>query len=216
LSGGGQGLEHEPNSGAGGEMVEIVVAESIAEIGPATIEEYTEALRCNPILDSNATMTGRPLFAIDARARATIDVGREAKVIDREAVNEAAGKIVQGSVTAAERRAFLRVEPCRIDAEAEIAGKEVIDRNAAAPSVIAEELNLVWAFTDGVLSEDIELPLILAEAGDYRLLESLVLLGRYHRRSGDNAAGEEPKRENNSMKHFHVFRRLVEMERLSG
>src|SRR4051812_9572929 len=112
-------------------------------------------------------MGGRPLLAVDGRAAARINVRGHADVIHREAQDDAAAEIVQHRIAFAlvDRRAFLCVEPCGVYSDTQIPGEEVIEPDATAPTVITEELHLIRAFSDRVLSEDVELELVIRETG---------------------------------------------------
>ena len=195
-------LEGEAEADARGKVVQIAVPEAIAKIRPAAIDEDAFAWG-ETILDSDAAMGGRPLPAVNRGTTADVYVRREAKVIDRSAVDQAAAKTVQRGVaiievvlevvainvvdievevvaiqvevvaiellaidvvaTTGQVVWLLRVEPRGINADAEIARKEIINADAAAPAVFAENPGVMGTIAIGILAEDIDLPFLIGK-----------------------------------------------------
>lgn len=136
------------------------MAETIAVISPSAIDKDTEFLRFDTPFDSDSRVCRSPLFAVNCSATADINVRRDA--LDRETGNETAAEVVDRGVISAPD--VLRVEPRGINADTEIPCEEIVDPDAAAPSVFADRSSVIGSVAIGVLAEEIDLKFLISEA----------------------------------------------------
>src|SRR5678815_1873733 len=161
-------LEDEPEAEARGEEVQIAVAKTVTEVSPAAIEEDTVLLRLDTELDAHPSVSACPILTIDMISATGINVRCQAQMIDRHSIDQAAAEIVNGGLLRlrGEIWSFLCGQPRGVHPKAEIARKEIIDADAAAPAMVTEDPGLVRAFAHRVLTEEVNLPFVLGEADD--------------------------------------------------
>lgn len=175
---------------------------AVIQHGEAAINEDTQLLRNDTVLEAATPMGAAEGFAVEVPATSEENIRSKAPSIDRVAQVDASGNImdapafnvalmVTGIAEPASRDEVpetlaivgeyplmirLRIQPIAFDAEAEIAMEEIIQSNATTPAVITHERALM-RLGNGISSEYIGLELTVAKARGY-LRGRLVLLGR--------------------------------------
>src|SRR5262245_52281836 len=128
--------EHPAKSYAGAEVILVAVVETVAVVGPASVDEHAKLLRLQAILKAQAGVAKAPCLTVAGNSAANIEVRRDARFLDRPAPDETAAVVVNACVIIAERCVLLRVNPRGVNADAEVVIEEVIEPDTAAPAVV--------------------------------------------------------------------------------
>ena len=135
---------------------------TITVISPAPIDKDAELLRLNAPFHAGARVSRGPLLTVQGSTTAHVKIRSDA--FDREASDQAAAQVVDRGFAPAERRMFRGVEPSGVHPDTEVAGEEIIDSNATAPTVVPNRAGMVRTIAVRVLPEEIDLKFLVLEA----------------------------------------------------